>query len=89
MPGSLPQSLGRVRVRIRPRLVSTATTAAFALVLPAAAAVVLVATVDWGWLAIAGGLLLSGSACVRTFPFRSSWRSWGTSSRIWRTVMPR
>jgi heat shock protein HtpX len=58
VPGSLPRTLGRVRVRIRPRLVSTATTAAFALVLPAAAAVVLVATVDWGWLAIAGGLLL-------------------------------
>jgi heat shock protein HtpX len=38
--------------------VSTVTTAVFALVLPAAAAVVLVAAVDWGWLAIAGGLLL-------------------------------
>ncbi|HMJ96943.1 MAG TPA: M48 family metalloprotease [Thermoleophilaceae bacterium] len=59
-PASLPRSVGRVAVRIRPRWVSTATTATFALVLPAAAAVTLVVAVDWGWLPIAGVLLLGG-----------------------------
>jgi heat shock protein HtpX len=47
-----------VSVRIRPGRVSTVKTAALALVLPAAAAVALVAVVDWGWIAIACGLLL-------------------------------
>jgi Zn-dependent protease with chaperone function len=55
---SLPRSVGRVSVRIRPGRVSTVKTAALALVLPAAAAVALVAVVDWGWIAIACGLLL-------------------------------
>jgi heat shock protein HtpX len=55
---SLPRSVGKVSVRIRPRRISTAITATFALVLPSAAAVALVAVVDWGWLALAGGLLL-------------------------------
>jgi heat shock protein HtpX len=55
---SLPRSVGKVGVRVRPGWISTATTAAFALVLPAAAAVALMAMVEWGWLAIAGALLL-------------------------------
>jgi hypothetical protein len=55
---SLPQSVGKVGVRVRSRWVSTAATAAFALILPAAAAVALVTVVDWGWTAIAAGLLL-------------------------------
>ncbi len=61
---SLPRSVAKVRVRVRPWRVSTATTAAFALVLPAAAAVALVAAVDWGWLAIAGVLLVG---CLAMF----------------------
>ena len=58
MAASLPRSVGRVGVRIRPRRVSTVSTATFALVLPVAAAAALVAAVEWGWLAIGGGLLL-------------------------------
>ena len=58
VPASMPESVGRLSVRVRPRLVSTAITAAVALALPVAAAATLVAVMDWGWLAIAGGLLL-------------------------------
>ena len=61
---SLPRSVGRAGIRIRPRRVSTATTAVFALVLPFAAAVALAAIVEWGWLAVGGGLLLG---CLGVF----------------------
>jgi heat shock protein HtpX len=55
---SVPRSVGRVGIRIRPRRLSTATTLALALILPAAVAAAVVAMLDWGWLAIAGALLL-------------------------------
>ena len=61
---SLPSSVGKVGVRVRPRLLSTATTAALALVLPAGAAVLFVVAVDWGWLALAIGLLFGGLAML-------------------------
>lgn len=61
---SLPESVGRVGVRIRPRRLSTAATALFALVVPAAAVVALVALTEWGWLAIAAGLLLAYPALL-------------------------
>jgi heat shock protein HtpX len=66
---SMPSSVGRVAVRIRPRRLSTALTVAFALMLPAAVCVALVALVEWGWLAIAGVLLVGGVAMlVRAVP---------------------
>ena len=55
---ALPESVGRAGIRIRPRWISTVTTAMFALVLPAGAAVAMVVLVEWGWLLIAGALLL-------------------------------
>jgi heat shock protein HtpX len=55
---ALPESVGRAGIRIRPSRIETVTTALLALVLPAAAAVALVALVEWGWLLIAGALLL-------------------------------
>ena len=60
VPGSMPQSVGRVSVQARPARVSTVTAALLALVLPAAAAVALVASVRWGWLALAGAVLVGG-----------------------------
>lgn len=55
---ALPEAVGRAGIRIRPRWISTVTTAMLSLVLPAAAAVAMVALVEWGWLLIAGALLL-------------------------------
>jgi heat shock protein HtpX len=55
---AIPESVGRAGIRIRPRWISTVTTAVLALVLPAAAAVTLVVRTEWGWLLIAGALLL-------------------------------
>jgi heat shock protein HtpX len=57
---ALPESVGRAGIRIRPPRIATVTTAMLALVLPAAAAVALVVWVEWGWLLIAGVLLLGG-----------------------------
>jgi heat shock protein HtpX len=68
---SMPQSVGRVGVRIRPRRVSTAITVAFALFLPAAASVALLAVADWGWLAIAG-VLLVGLLAMSVYAVRTS-----------------
>jgi heat shock protein HtpX len=61
---SLPGSVGRVGVRIRPRRISTTLTAVFALVLPAAATGALVVLVEWGWLVIAGALLIGCPAML-------------------------
>lgn len=55
---ALPRSVARVHVRARPSRVFSAVTAALALGLPPAAAVALLVAVPWGWLAVAGVLLL-------------------------------
>jgi heat shock protein HtpX len=61
---SLPRSVGRVPVRVRPRSVWTLATAALAVGLPIAATVVFLALVGWGWLAVAGVLLVGGLAMI-------------------------
>lgn len=61
---SLPSSVGRTLVRVRPGRVSTAITVAFALVAPAAAGIALVALVEWGWLALAGFLLVASAGML-------------------------
>ena len=55
---SLPRTVGRVGVRVRAGRPSTVITAFFALVAPGAATVALIVLVSWGWLAIAGALLI-------------------------------
>jgi heat shock protein HtpX len=55
---SLPRSVGRTGIRIRPRRTPTATMILFALVIPFGSVVALAALVEWGWLALGGGLLL-------------------------------
>jgi heat shock protein HtpX len=63
---AVPDAVGRVGIRIRPRRIVTAATAAFALVLPAVAAVVLLVAVGWGWLALAGVVLIGSLAMLVT-----------------------
>ena len=61
---SLPRTVGRVGLRVRAGRPSTVVTAFFALVAPGAATVALIVLVSWGWLAIAGALLIG---CLALF----------------------
>jgi heat shock protein HtpX len=61
---ALPTSVARVRVRTRPRRAVSAITVVLSLGLPLTVAVAVVALVDWGWLAIAGVVLLGCAAVV-------------------------
>ena len=59
---TLPTSLARVRVRARPLRAFSVVTVGVSLGLPLAAVVAVVAVPSWGWLAVAGVLLLGCAA---------------------------
>ena len=63
----LPTSVARVFVRTRPPRVVTALTGVLALGLPLAAGVAVVSLVGWGWLVVAGVLLLGCGGMLVTW----------------------
>jgi heat shock protein HtpX len=64
---ALPTSLARVRVRARPLRVFSVVAFVFAVVLPLAVVAAVLALVVWGWLAVAGVLLLGCAAMFATW----------------------
>ncbi len=64
---ALPTALARVRVRARPLRVFSVITFALAVCLPLAAVAAVLVLVAWGWLAVAGALLLGCAAMFVTW----------------------
>jgi hypothetical protein len=63
---SLPASVARVQVRVRPARGFNTVTVALALVLPLAATAAPLVLLEWGWLPLAGVVLLGCAVVVAT-----------------------